>query len=169
VFFNRTIHLPLIYRGTQVLQLKRLFTTGGQPSRATLLQHTTMADFETEIEQNMGDEILADIDMVGAEANTSTAVMNGTNAERGGNGLPFQEDEEDEYVSMRIPFVDHLKSPTVELLIGEDEKQTLLTAHQALLVQSPFFEDACTQFGDSAKVWQTQILYFVCNRLLIFA
>lgn len=128
-----------------------------------------MADFETEIEQNMADEIAADIEMVGAEANTSAAVTNGTNAEHGENSLSFQEDKEDEGVSTRTAFVDHLKSPTVELLIGEDEKQTLLTAHQALLVQSPFFEDACTRFSDSAKVWQTQILYYVCNCLLIFA
>ena len=120
-----------------------------------------MAVSETEFEQNLGNEITADIEMVGADANTRATATNGTNAEHGENSLPFQEDEEDERISTRTTFLDHLKSPTVELLIGEDKRQTLLTAHQALLVQSPFFEDACNQFSDSAKVCQTQILYLI--------
>lgn len=38
------------------------------------------------------------------------------------------------------------------MLIGSDDNQTLLTAHQALLVQSPFFEEAVAQFSEDATV-----------------
>ncbi|KAL8949173.1 MAG: hypothetical protein Q9222_004705, partial [Ikaeria aurantiellina] len=46
---------------------------------------------------------------------------------------------EDEKPAQRITFVDYLKSPMIELLIGNGASQTLLTAHKALLTKSPFF------------------------------
>ena len=46
----------------------------------------------------------------------------------------------------------YLKSPIIELLVGQGEEQTLLTAHQALLVKSPFFAEAVAQFSDAATV-----------------
>ncbi|KAH7049145.1 hypothetical protein B0J12DRAFT_710970 [Macrophomina phaseolina] len=48
-----------------------------------------------------------------------------------------------------VKFLDYLKSPIIELLVGKDEEQTLLTAHQALLTKSPFFEQQCAQFSDN--------------------
>ncbi len=112
-----------------------------------------MADFEVEIEQNIGDEPPADVVMGGDEVVMADTGTTTTNVEHGENGLPFQEEEEEEEViPARVTFVDHLKSPIVELLIGQGKEQTLLTAHQALLVQSPFFEDACAEFSDNALV-----------------
>lgn len=36
----------------------------------------------------------------------------------------------------------YLKSPIIELVVGSGEEQTLLSAHQNLLVQSSFFSSA---------------------------
>ncbi|KFY28925.1 hypothetical protein V493_02677 [Pseudogymnoascus sp. VKM F-4281 (FW-2241)] len=57
-----------------------------------------------------------------------------------------EEEEQEEQPPARVTYVDHLKSPIVELTVGHDDSKTVLSAHQALLVQSPFFEDACAQF-----------------------
>ncbi|KAK4997591.1 hypothetical protein LTR28_013932, partial [Elasticomyces elasticus] len=51
-------------------------------------------------------------------------------------------------VPPRVTFTDYLKSPVVELVIGTGEEQTALTAHQGLLVRSPFFEQKCARFAD---------------------
>jgi hypothetical protein len=109
-----------------------------------------MSDFEPSIDDAMGDETPADVEMVGKEV---IQVETGANATTNGeNGIAFQDDEEEVVIPTRVTFVDHLKSPIVELLVGEGEGQALLTAHQALLIQSPFFEDACSQFSDNALV-----------------
>ncbi|KAL9090552.1 MAG: hypothetical protein Q9165_005313 [Trypethelium subeluteriae] len=47
-------------------------------------------------------------------------------------------------------FLDYLKSPIVELTIGQGDGATTLTAHQSLLTQSPYFREACSKFSDSA-------------------
>lgn len=49
-------------------------------------------------------------------------------------------------------FVTYLASPMVTLVIGEGQEQTLLTAHQALLAKSPYFEAACQGFVDDGSV-----------------
>ncbi|KAL8783936.1 MAG: hypothetical protein Q9213_004266 [Squamulea squamosa] len=46
---------------------------------------------------------------------------------------------EEEKPAQRVTFVDYLKSPMIELLIGNGDAQTLLMAHKALLLKSPFF------------------------------
>ncbi|KAI4599767.1 hypothetical protein KJ359_001503 [Pestalotiopsis sp. 9143b] len=52
--------------------------------------------------------------------------------------LPFAEGGEDQpEVEKRIEFIDYLKSPMVTLLVGDGDKSAILTAHQALLQQSP--------------------------------
>ncbi|KAK5167206.1 uncharacterized protein LTR77_007937 [Saxophila tyrrhenica] len=53
-------------------------------------------------------------------------------------------------VAERTTFLDYLRSPIIELAIGSSDSATTLSAHQGLLVQSPFFADACAQFSDSA-------------------
>jgi len=110
-----------------------------------------MADFEVQIEENMEEndgEVPADVEMGGEDVLEADHSATGQNGD-GENGLPFQDEEEEEELPVRITYVDHLKSPIVELVVGEGEDQTLLTAHQALLVRSPFFEDACAQFGEN--------------------
>jgi len=37
-------------------------------------------------------------------------------------------------------------------MIGQGEEQTTLSAHQALLVKSPFFAEAVSQFNDDEMV-----------------
>lgn len=48
---------------------------------------------------------------------------------------------EEEKPAERVTFIDYLKSPMVELLIGTGDSQTLLMAHKALLTKSPFFKE----------------------------
>lgn len=44
----------------------------------------------------------------------------------------------------------YLRSPIVELALGSGDTATVLSAHQFLLTQSPFFADACVPFSDTA-------------------
>lgn len=69
--------------------------------------------------------------------------------------LPFAGEEtvvEEEPVPARTPFVDYLTSPVVTLIVGTGERETILTAHQALLSQSPHFENICDNFSDDGSV-----------------
>ncbi|WEW57927.1 hypothetical protein PRK78_003394 [Emydomyces testavorans] len=45
-------------------------------------------------------------------------------------------------------FLDYLKSPIVELVIGKDGNETVLTAHQAILTSSPYFAKTVSQFPE---------------------
>lgn len=45
----------------------------------------------------------------------------------------------------------YLKSPVITLLIGSGSEQTTLSAHQALLIKSPFFADAIAPDSPSPK------------------
>ncbi|KAI9815554.1 MAG: hypothetical protein M1827_002688 [Pycnora praestabilis] len=85
-----------------------------------------------------------EVDMAGAEA-TEADTGAGENGENGAAA------EEEEVIPSKTTFIDYLKSPIVELLVGAGEDQTLLTAHQALLIQSPFFKEACANFSDNAS------------------
>ena len=82
----------------------------------------------------------------------------------GGDGddndnLPFQ-DEAMEDSPARVTFVDYLKSPIIGLLVGNGADQALLTAHQALLTQSPWFADTCAKFSDDVSV---RISRYACS------
>lgn len=67
------------------------------------------------------------------------------------DGLPFQEETMDD-APARVTYIDYLRSPVIGLLVGEGNDQALLTAHQALLVQSPWFADTCAKFSDEVSV-----------------
>ena len=67
------------------------------------------------------------------------------------NGLPFQDDAMED-APARTTFLDYLKSPVITLLVGQGDEQALLTAHQALLVTSPWFAEACESFSDEISV-----------------
>lgn len=60
--------------------------------------------------------------------------------------LPFADED---IVPPRPTFASYLASPIVSLVIGS-EAPSILSAHQALLEQSPFFAAACTSFTDDA-------------------
>jgi hypothetical protein len=69
--------------------------------------------------------------------------------------LPFAEDTEDAAAEPRTTFISYLTSPVVTLLVGSGGEETILTAHQALLAQSPFFAEACAAFSDDGSVGTT--------------
>ncbi|GFF50121.1 hypothetical protein IFM58399_08726 [Aspergillus lentulus] len=48
-----------------------------------------------------------------------------------------------------LHFLDYLTSPIVELIVGKDEHETSLTAHQSLLLESPFLAQAVAAFSES--------------------
>lgn len=91
-----------------------------------------------------------DVEMVeGTEAAEVTEVQETVDAAE----MPFAEEN---IVDPKTTFVSYLMSPVVSLTIGS-EFPTVLTAHQALLTQSPYFSDACKDFADdSASVPLTE-------------
>ena len=97
-----------------------------------------------EVEGNLPEDasVGADIDMV-----EDHEVAEGQD-DNAASELPFVEDEA---VEPRMGFLNYLMSPVVTLLIGGDS-QTLLSAHQALLTQSPYFQEICTGFVDDGSV-----------------
>ncbi|KAK5129929.1 hypothetical protein LTR08_002689 [Meristemomyces frigidus] len=80
------------------------------------------------------------------EAEGVETVTEATAADDEPTGL---EDIEPE-VPERTTFLDFLRSPIIELVLGSGADSTILNAHQALIVQSPFFAEACAQFSDGA-------------------
>lgn len=69
-----------------------------------------------------------------------------------GAALPFAEEGPDAPQAARTSFVKFLTSPVVTLIVGSGETGTVLTAHQSLLTQSPYFEEACAEFVDDDSV-----------------
>ncbi|KAK1141368.1 hypothetical protein N8T08_009159 [Aspergillus melleus] len=61
--------------------------------------------------------------------------------------------EEPALVKMKpgLQFLDFLTSPIVELAVGPKEDQTVLTAHQSLLLGSPLLAEAVAAFKDSSS------------------
>ncbi|KAF6798158.1 hypothetical protein CMUS01_15740 [Colletotrichum musicola] len=97
-----------------------------------------------------------------APANLTASGADVEMAEEGGDNanaqeLPFAEGGESDPVEPRTTFASYLASPVVTLLIGQEESVQILTAHQALLVQSPFFKDACAQFSDDGSPRQIEL------------
>ncbi len=78
--------------------------------------------------------------------------------------LPFAEGGESE---PRTTFISYLTSPVVTLIVGSAESETILTAHQALLVQSPFFADACAAFADDGSVRRAPVPRSLPSRVLL--
>lgn len=91
----------------------------------------------------------------------TTAVNPAADVEMGEDGagaadnteLPFAgEDTVVDPEPARVPFVDYLTSPIVTLIVGKDSKETILSAHQALLTTSPYFKGLCDNFTDDGSV-----------------
>lgn len=66
-----------------------------------------------------------------------------------GGDLPFADAD---IVEPRTTFMSYLMSPIVTLLVGQGEEQAVLSAHQTLLTQSPYFEAALSGLADDASV-----------------
>ncbi|KAM3419683.1 hypothetical protein BST61_g3016 [Cercospora zeina] len=58
----------------------------------------------------------------------------------------------------RPTFLDYLRSPIVELVVGSPEASSTLYAHQGVLISSPFFHEACAQFSDNAGRRRIELL-----------
>jgi hypothetical protein len=67
------------------------------------------------------------------------------------NPLPFPEGPAEDMPS-RVSYVEYLKSPIVTLVVSHGEDQALLTAHEALLTQSPWFAETCAKFSRDLAV-----------------
>ena len=70
----------------------------------------------------------------------------------GQSALPFAEGDALDPPPPRVTFLSYLASPVVTLLVGNGKEETILTAHQALLTTSPYFQEACAQFSDDGSV-----------------
>lgn len=58
-----------------------------------------------------------------------------------------------EIAETRTSFSTYLTSPVVTLIVGSgDDGPTVITAHQALLTQSPYFRAICDAFEDRESV-----------------
>jgi hypothetical protein len=55
----------------------------------------------------------------------------------------------------RVTYIDYLKSPIITLLVGQADDQAILSAHQALLMTSPWFAEACAKFDDDLLVGES--------------
>jgi len=103
-----------------------------------------MADsFSEDVVEDAPLEISADVEMDGAEEG------------EGANGrieLPFADGDPEDDTKPRVQFIDYLKSPVVTLLVGANGSETVLTAHQALLMRSPYFAGVCADFADDGSV-----------------
>lgn len=90
-------------------------------------------------------------------ATASGSAAGGTGAVNPSADLPFAEggpedDRVQEKPPPRVSFSQYLATPIVTLLVGSGDKETILTAHQGLLVKSPFFAEACASFADDGSV-----------------
>ena len=106
-----------------------------------------------DIEESVADELPAnpggDVEMTDGAAAESTEATQGETIPEGSE-KPAAEGEP---ANTRTSFVSYLVSPIVTLSIGSpEESQTLLTAHQALLEQSPYFAEICGTFADDGSV-----------------
>lgn len=98
-------------------------------------------------------------DTTPAESNPSADVEMAEGAEGQAEGqteatgdnteLPFAGDDA---IEAPPSFVSFLASPIINLSIGPAEAPTSLTAHQALLAQSPYFAEVCKSFVDDGSV-----------------
>lgn len=99
---------------------------------------------ETPVEESLA-AAGTDVDMI--EGDEPAADANGA------HDLPFAEDgPEDALAAPRTTFIQYLTSPVVTLLVGHGDNETILTAHQSLLTQSPFFAEACAEFANDGSV-----------------
>ncbi|KAJ1335242.1 speckle-type POZ protein [Microdochium nivale] len=64
--------------------------------------------------------------------------------------LPFAEGGETDNTP-RVTFMTYLSSPIITLIVGQGESATVLSAHQSLLAQSPWFARACNQFTEDGS------------------
>ena len=113
----------------------------------------TIPDDEAGDVEMGGEEVVIEIDAVGRLAENGEAEQ---------DELPFQGEDVGDPIT-RVSYVDYLKSPIISLLVGQGDEQALLTAHQALLVTSPWFAEHCARFSNDVSVCRVQIAQIYAN------
>ncbi|KAM3073646.1 hypothetical protein ACMFMG_004469 [Clarireedia jacksonii] len=106
-----------------------LYAASGDPS-----------EVQPDVEMAGGDELIVEM---GSRPDTGATALDGI------GDLPNLESMDD--APARVTYIHYLRSPVIGLLVGQGDQQALLTAHQALLVKSPWFADACAKFGDNVS------------------
>ncbi|KAI1759299.1 hypothetical protein GGR53DRAFT_152251 [Hypoxylon sp. FL1150] len=92
----------------------------------------------------------------GADVEMAEVVEPEASAPGNGEGdLPFAQGGDQD---QRVQFISYLTSPVVTLVVGSGDDETILTAHQGLLTQSPFFLDACAAFTDDGSPRQIDLV-----------
>ncbi|MCJ1258221.1 hypothetical protein MMC24_006052 [Lignoscripta atroalba] len=103
------------------------------------------------------EDLIRDVDTAGGDSVEIIEVLETGTGAANGEEAGLEEIEEDEKVPLRLTFIDYLKSPIIELLVGSGESQTILSAHQALLVRSPFFAEAISRFSEDATTRRIEL------------
>jgi hypothetical protein len=94
-----------------------------------------------------------DVSMIGEEAVVIEIDSAAPAGEDAGDNLALAEEAMDvEPAQARTTYIDYLKSHIITLLVGQGDEQALLTAHQALLVTSPWFKEACDRFTNDIEI-----------------
>ncbi|KAK3334561.1 hypothetical protein B0H65DRAFT_437073 [Neurospora tetraspora] len=96
-----------------------------------------------------------DVEMT--EGGAETAAAEDGDAPANKDELPFAEESADSPPPPRVTFLQYLSSPIVTLIVGTGDQETILTAHQSLLVQSPWFAEACADFTDDGSPRQIEL------------
>lgn len=121
-------------------------------------------DDEIEIvDGSMAEEVdvemtITESEVIETKPEEGPAAANGADADAGADDGGAGENGEVEVVengsapARRLTFIDYLQTPVVEILVGSGDEQTLLTAHQGLLTQSPYFASMCALFGDDEVI-----------------
>ncbi|KAM5351057.1 hypothetical protein ACJ41O_003780 [Fusarium nematophilum] len=91
-----------------------------------------------------------DVEMTETQENTQDG---DENENPNGSELPFADTE---IVEPRVTFASYLMSPVVTLLVGSGD-QSILTAHQGLLAQSPYFREICNSFVEDGSPRQIEL------------
>ncbi|KIW20407.1 hypothetical protein PV08_00982 [Exophiala spinifera] len=93
---------------------------------------------ERDVEMDTAEEVqeVEDANGEGQGTGDSTGEANGESAPR----------------NPQTAFLEYLKSPIVELVVGAGDEQTTLTAHKAMLTQSPYFSNLLATMDDDQLV-----------------
>ncbi|EXJ56561.1 hypothetical protein A1O7_06905 [Cladophialophora yegresii CBS 114405] len=98
---------------------------------------------DTEENVQIGDSAEADVDMGTAE-DVQEADDDNPEGEGGGDITANR----DTAPNPQTIFLEYLKSPIVQIIVGSDDDATALTAHKAILQQSPWFDERLSELPD---------------------
>ncbi|KAH6898163.1 hypothetical protein B0T10DRAFT_555502 [Thelonectria olida] len=95
------------------------------------------------------------------EMTESAEPTQGADADDDADGTEKALVEAEQEPEPRVTFASYLMSPVVTLVVGSSEEgPSVLTAHQALLTQSPYFRELCGAFVDDGSPRQITLSEF---------